>query len=43
VYLAKDGPFDALHNGAIIARQSAIPAIAVLGMTMVLMTGGIDL
>ena len=35
--------FASLDNGAIIARQSAIPAIAVLGMTMVLMTGGIDL
>jgi ribose/xylose/arabinose/galactoside ABC-type transport system permease subunit len=35
--------FATIDNGAIIARQSAIPAIAVLGMTMVLMTGGIDL
>jgi len=35
--------FASIDNAAIIARQSAIPAIAVLGMTMVLMTGGIDL
>ncbi len=35
--------FATVDNGAIIVRQSAIPAIAVLGMTMVLMTGGIDL
>jgi len=35
--------FASLENAAIIARQAAIPAIAVLGMTMVLMTGGIDL
>ncbi len=34
--------FASLENAAIIARQAAIPAIAVLGMTMVLMTGGID-
>jgi ribose/xylose/arabinose/galactoside ABC-type transport system permease subunit len=30
-------------NWAVILKQSAIPAIAVIGMTMVLMTGGIDL
>ncbi len=30
-------------NAVVILRQSAIPAIAVIGMTMVLMTGGIDL
>jgi ribose/xylose/arabinose/galactoside ABC-type transport system permease subunit len=30
-------------NAAVILKQSAIPAIAVIGMTMVLMTGGIDL
>jgi ribose transport system permease protein len=35
--------FASIDNAAIVARQSAIPAIAVLGMTMVLMTGGIDL
>jgi ribose/xylose/arabinose/galactoside ABC-type transport system permease subunit len=35
--------FASIDNAVIIARQSAIPAIAVLGMTMVLMTGGIDL
>jgi ribose transport system permease protein len=35
--------FGSVDNAAIIVRQSAIPAIAVLGMTMVLMTGGIDL
>ena len=35
--------FATIDNGVIIARQSAIPAVAVLGMTMVLMTGGIDL
>src|ERR1700752_5537541 len=35
--------FASVDNAAIVARQSAIPAIAVLGMTMVLMTGGIDL
>lgn len=35
--------FASIDNAATIARQSAIPAIAVLGMTMVLMTGGIDL
>jgi ribose/xylose/arabinose/galactoside ABC-type transport system permease subunit len=35
--------FASLDNAAAIARQSAIPAIAVLGMTIVLMTGGIDL
>lgn len=35
--------FASIDNAAIIAKQSAIPAIAVLGMTMVLMTGGIDL
>jgi ribose/xylose/arabinose/galactoside ABC-type transport system permease subunit len=35
--------FASVDNAAAIVRQSAIPAIAVLGMTMVLMTGGIDL
>ena len=35
--------FAALDNAAVILKQSAIPAIAVIGMTMVLMTGGIDL
>jgi ribose/xylose/arabinose/galactoside ABC-type transport system permease subunit len=30
-------------NWAVILKQSAIPAIAAIGMTMVLMTGGIDL
>jgi ribose/xylose/arabinose/galactoside ABC-type transport system permease subunit len=35
--------FASVDNAAVIVRQSAIPAIAVLGMTMVLMTGGIDL
>lgn len=35
--------FASIDNAATIARQSAIPAIAVLGMTMVLMSGGIDL
>jgi ribose/xylose/arabinose/galactoside ABC-type transport system permease subunit len=35
--------FASIDNAAAIARQSAIPAIAVLGMTIVLMTGGIDL
>ena len=30
-------------NAVVILKQSAIPAIAVIGMTMVLMTGGIDL
>jgi ribose/xylose/arabinose/galactoside ABC-type transport system permease subunit len=35
--------FGSVDNAAVIVRQSAIPAIAVLGMTMVLMTGGIDL
>lgn len=30
-------------NWAVILKQSAIPGIAVIGMTMVLMTGGIDL
>ena len=32
-----------LDNAALILKQSAIPAVAVIGMTMVLMTGGIDL
>jgi ribose transport system permease protein len=31
------------ENGLLILRQAAIPVIACLGMTMVLMTGGIDL
>jgi len=35
--------FASVDNAAVIVRQSAIPAIAVLGMTMVLMIGGIDL
>jgi ribose/xylose/arabinose/galactoside ABC-type transport system permease subunit len=35
--------FASIDNAVTIVRQSAIPAIAVLGMTMVLMTGGIDL
>jgi ribose transport system permease protein len=35
--------FASVDNATVIVRQSAIPAIAVLGMTMVLMTGGIDL
>jgi ribose/xylose/arabinose/galactoside ABC-type transport system permease subunit len=35
--------FAALDNVVVILKQSAIPAIAVIGMTMVLMTGGIDL
>lgn len=35
--------FASLGNALIIVRQAAIPAIAVVGMTAVLMTGGIDL
>ena len=35
--------FAAPDNAAVILKQSAIPAVAVIGMTMVLMTGGIDL
>jgi ribose transport system permease protein len=35
--------FAMLENALLIVRQSAIPIIACLGMTMVLMTGGIDL
>jgi ribose/xylose/arabinose/galactoside ABC-type transport system permease subunit len=35
--------FADVDNAALILKQSAIPAIAVIGMTMVLMTGGIDL
>jgi ribose transport system permease protein len=35
--------FFALNNFALILKQAAIPAIACIGMTMVLMTGGIDL
>jgi ribose/xylose/arabinose/galactoside ABC-type transport system permease subunit len=35
--------FTDLDNAEVILKQSAIPAIAVIGMTMVLMTGGIDL
>jgi ribose/xylose/arabinose/galactoside ABC-type transport system permease subunit len=35
--------FPDVDNAAVILKQSAIPAIAVIGMTMVLMTGGIDL
>ena len=35
--------FADLDNAVVILKQSAIPAIAVIGMTMVLMTGGIDL
>ena len=35
--------FADIDNAAVILKQSAIPAIAVIGMTMVLMTGGIDL
>ncbi|OQB98496.1 MAG: Ribose transport system permease protein RbsC [Spirochaetes bacterium ADurb.Bin110] len=35
--------FFALDNFAIIIKQSAIPLIACIGMTLVLMTGGIDL
>jgi predicted ABC-type sugar transport system permease subunit len=35
--------FADMDNAAVILKQSAIPAIAVIGMTMVLMTGGIDL
>ena len=35
--------FADVDNVAVILKQSAIPAIAAIGMTMVLMTGGIDL
>jgi ribose transport system permease protein len=35
--------FAMLENALIIIRQAAIPVIACLGMTVVLMTGGIDL
>ena len=35
--------FAMLENALLIIKQSAIPVIACLGMTMVLMTGGIDL
>lgn len=35
--------FASLDNALIIIKQSAIPIIACIGMTMVLMTGGIDL
>jgi ribose/xylose/arabinose/galactoside ABC-type transport system permease subunit len=35
--------FAALDNFALIVKQSAIPVIACVGMTLVLMTGGIDL
>lgn len=35
--------FASLDNALIIVKQSAIPIIACIGMTMVLMTGGIDL
>jgi len=35
--------FAARDNLVIILKQSAIPAVACIGMTMVLMTGGIDL
>ena len=35
--------FADVDNAAVILKQSAIPAIAVIGTTMVLMTGGIDL
>jgi ribose transport system permease protein len=35
--------FAAADNAGVILKQSAIPAIAVIGMTMVLMAGGIDL
>lgn len=35
--------FASLDNFALIVKQAAIPAIACIGMTVVLMTGGIDL
>jgi len=35
--------FASLNNILLIVKQSAIPIIACIGMTMVLMTGGIDL
>jgi ribose/xylose/arabinose/galactoside ABC-type transport system permease subunit len=35
--------FATLDNSLLIIKQSAIPVIACLGMTMILMTGGIDL
>jgi ribose/xylose/arabinose/galactoside ABC-type transport system permease subunit len=35
--------FASLDNFAVIVRQAAIPAIACIGMTVVLMTGGIDM
>jgi ribose transport system permease protein len=35
--------FAMVENALLILRQAAIPVIACLGMTMVLMTGGIDL
>ena len=35
--------FFSLNNFALILKQSAIPIIACIGMTVVLMTGGIDL
>jgi len=35
--------FAQADNFAVVVRQSAIPIIACIGMTMVLMTGGIDL
>ena len=37
------GNFAARDNLVIILKQAAIPAIACIGMTLVLMTGGIDL
>jgi len=35
--------FFSLGNFALVVKQAAIPAIACIGMTVVLMTGGIDL
>ena len=35
--------FASIKNAALILKQAAIPVIACIGMTMVLMTGGIDL
>jgi ribose/xylose/arabinose/galactoside ABC-type transport system permease subunit len=35
--------FFSLDNFALIVKQAAIPAVACIGMTVVLMTGGIDL
>ena len=42
-FMVKDGKFYSPRNLENIARQSAVYAIAAIGMTLVMIAGGIDL